>query len=462
MRINFDQGLYSLAQKLNSPLYAVGGVVRNYLIDPSVVTEDIDLSANIAVEEILPVLNELKFKVVAEYKRTGTVVFKIGKQKYEYTAFRKEVYGDGGGHTPITTQPTDDIREDALRRDFKCNAVYYDILNEQIVDPLGGVKDIENKVLDTVKQPEKVFESDGLRLMRLARFAGELAFRPTDDVIGAMKKYASNIKDISCERIYDELKKILVADSKYAFSDKRGHYVGLKILEITKVLDEIMPELTLGRGMSQRADFHKYDVLEHSLRCALYSPKEIRLAGLLHDVGKPYCYLKNGKYYYHEVEGERIAIEILKRLKVDNATVKQVRYLIREHMVDLDCSMRENKVRLFLAKNYNKLDDLFKVKQADFRASLESDEVSPTITKWQKIITKMQKEGVPLTLKELNIRAEELGEIGFMGQEIGEMLTKIFELAVIGGVKNQKEELVKFATFEKRELELDKRKYKRF
>ncbi len=461
MLINFDERLISLAQKLNSPLYAVGGVVRNYLIDGSV-AEDIDLASNVDVENFSSAVNELGFNLLAEYKRTGTVMFKIGEQKYEYTAFRKEVYEEGGSHTPIETVRTDDIKQDALRRDFKCNAVYYDILNEQIVDPLGGVKDIKNKVLDTVKDAESVFESDGLRLMRLARFAGELAFRPTDSVLDAMKKYAGNIRDISPERIYDELKKILSADSKYTFSDKRGHYVGLKILERTKVLDEIMPELTLGRGMSQRADFHKYDVLEHSLRCALYSPSGVRLAGLLHDVGKPFCYLRNGKYHYHEVEGEKIATEILQRLKVDNSTIKQVRYLIKEHMVDLDCSMRESKVRLFIAKNYNQLEELLKVKQADFRASLESDEVAPTIVKWNEIICKMKEEGAPLSIKELDVTAEELMQIGFSGQELGEVQNTLFELAVVGNIKNQNQELIKLAGFAKGETEKERKKYKRF
>ncbi len=450
MKIKFEDRLVRLAEKLNSPLYAVGGVVRNFLIDGSVAS-DIDLAASVAVEELLSALSELGFAVVAEYKRTGTVVFKSDSQKYEYTAFRKEVYAEGGGHTPVETQPTDDIVEDALRRDFKCNAVYYDIAKNEIVDVLGGVKDIKNQLLDTVKPAEKVFMSDGLRLMRLARFAGELNFRPTENVISAMKKYADNILDISPERIYDELKKILRADKKYPFSDKRGHYVGLKILERTKVLDRILPELTLGRGMSQRADFHKYDVLEHSLRCALYAPERVRLAALLHDVGKPYCFLKNGKYHYHDVEGEKIAQEFLSKMKADNATVKKVKYLIREHMVDLDCSMRESKVRLFLAKNSSELEDLLAVKQADFRASLESDEIAPTIAKWRKILNKMKEEGAPLSLKELNITPEELMEIGFRDFSLGEEYNELFELAVLGHIKNQNQELKRVAMLAKKQ-----------
>ncbi len=461
MQLNFDERLICLAKKLNSPLYAVGGVVRNFLIDGSM-AKDIDLSASVAVEDFLLAVNQLGYEVLAEYKHTNTIMFKIGEQKYEYTSFRKEVYSEGGAHTPISTFATDDIGEDALRRDFKCNAVYYDILKGEIVDPLGGVNDIKNKVLDTVCQADKVFMSDGLRLMRLARFAGELSFRPSERVLSAMKKYADNILDISPERVYDELKKILVADSKYAFSDKRGHYIGLKILELTKVLDRILPELTLGRGMSQRADFHKYDVLEHSLRCALYAPKEVRLASLLHDVGKPYCYLKNGKYHYHEVEGERIATEILSRLKVDGATAKKVKYLIREHMVDLDCSMRESKVRLFLAKNYDELPRLLLVKQADFRASLESDETAPTIVKWQGIIKKMQEENAPLMLKELNISAEELLELGLSGKDLGDVQKQLFELAVVGNIPNDNAELKRLAKFVKTEIDEDKRKYSKY
>ncbi len=461
MPFNFDSGLIELAKKLNNRLYAVGGVVRNFLIDGSV-AEDVDLCGDVSAEELLRALEELKYSVLAEYKRTGTVMFKIGEQKYEFTSFRKEVYEEGGAHTPVETILTKDIKEDALRRDFKCNAVYLDVLSGEIVDPLNGAEDIKNKVLDTVKEAEKVFESDGLRLLRLARFAGELGFKPTEKVLSAMKRHADNINDISPERIYDELKKILKSDAKYPFSDKRGHYVGLKILERTKVLDRIFPELTLGRGMSQRADFHKYDVLEHSLRCALYSPPEIRLAGLLHDVGKPYCYLKNGRYHYHEVEGERIATEILQRLKVDKATTKQVRYLIREHMVDLDCSMRENKVRLFLARNFNELDELLQVKQADFRASLESDEISPTIIKWQKIIKKMKEEGAPTSMKELNVTAEELMELGYSGQDLGEIQTSLLELAVVGNIKNERQELIRLAGLAKHELDEQKGKYKRF
>ena len=127
---------------------------------------------------------------------TSVAKFEFDGKKCEFTSFRKERYADGGGHTPEFTEPTDDIYEDARRRDFKCNAVYYDVTEGEFIDPLGGIEDIKNKILDTVKTPDDVFKSDGLRLMRLARFTGELGFTPTEEVIESAKKYSGNLKDI--------------------------------------------------------------------------------------------------------------------------------------------------------------------------------------------------------------------------------------------------------------------------
>lgn len=443
MLIPFDKNLIALAEGLPVPLYAVGGVVRNYLIDRTL-SNDIDLAAAIPTDVMKSALIERGFSIIAEYKRTGTIVFTDGKNRCEYTAFRKEKYS-GGSHVPVETEFTFDIVKDAYRRDFKCNAVYYDIFKGEIVDVVGGVKDIKSRVLDTVDLPDKVFSSDGLRLMRLARFAGELGFNPTVEVMNAARDHAANIKDISPERIFKELNMILQSDSKYAFSDPEGHYTGLKILDDTRVLDMIIPELADGRGMAQRADFHRYDVLEHSLRSTLYADKKVRLAALFHDIGKPYCYNRDGYYYHHFSEGEKIAEKVLKRLKADNATIKTVKFLVKEHMVDLDCSLKESKVRKFLVKNYDKLDQLLMVKQADFRASLEVEYTAPTLVKWKKILQCMQKDGTPFNLKELKITANELVDIGYSADGIGKELKKLFDLAVLNPEKNDNAVLKKIA-----------------
>ncbi|MBQ7348368.1 MAG: HD domain-containing protein [Clostridia bacterium] len=432
--------LITLAENLSRPLYAVGGVVRNFLIDRSI-SEDVDLASATPTEELCTQLEKVGLKVLAEYKRTGTVVFGDGERRYEYTTFRKEEYL-GGEHTPYITMPTDDIKEDALRRDFKCNAVYYDLKNGQFVDPLDGIRDIKERRLSTADKPEKVFRHDGLRLMRLARFAGELNFIPDSQTLSAATTYAKNILEISPERIYAELIKILQSDTKYRFSDPRGHYVGLKILDVTRTLDYIFPELTDGRGMAQRADFHRYDVLEHSLRTVRHADKKVRLAALLHDIGKPFCFRRDGYYYHHFEEGERIAEQVLLRLKADKDTIEEVKFLVREHMVDLDCSMRENSVRLFLVKNQVWIDRLLLIKQADFRASLETHDIAPTLIKWDRIKKTMESDGAPFALKDLKISAAELMEIGFKDKELGKELKRLWEYTVVHPEKNNKEFLL--------------------
>ena len=145
MSIYLPENLKKLATLCPKPLYAVGGYVRNFLIDGTV-SADLDIAAPLSTEEIETAARACGFKIVAEYKRTGTAVLFDGARKYEYTRFRTDFYGSGGVHTPTATAFTEDIALDAVRRDFKCNAVYYEIKNGEIVDPLNGVSDIQSKI----------------------------------------------------------------------------------------------------------------------------------------------------------------------------------------------------------------------------------------------------------------------------------------------------------------------------
>ncbi len=433
-----------LAKKLNKPLYVVGGFVRNYLIDGSI-SSDIDLASPILTEELVGALIDCGFNVVAEYKRTGTVVFEGDGNRYEFTSFRTESYLPGGAHTPDTVIFTKDIMADATRRDFTCNAVYYDIKNDKFVDPLHGVQDIKNKVLKTTVSAKEVFSHDGLRLMRLARFYSELNFTVDLDTLNGAKLYAKNVKDVAVERIYHELKMILLSDKKYAFSNKVGHYQGLKLLDEIGVLELIFPELTLGRGMEQRKDFHNYDVLEHSLRSVLYAEPSIRLYALLHDVGKPYAMQKHGKYHTHAKDGVKIAKTILERLKADNETVKKACFLVGAHMLDLKEDMRESKIRRFIAENHDYFDDLISLKIADYRACKDQSDEPKTVDRWKKIRKNMEKDGTPFNFSDLKITANELMEMGYKGKKLGDELKKLFWLCVDNPDFNKKEKLVKIA-----------------
>ncbi len=442
MKKFLKQNIINLADKFSSPLYIVGGFVRNFLIDgnPSV---DVDLAGAIPIELLKKELPSCGFSVHSEYKRTQTLLFTDGQQKYEYTAFREEEYEKGGFHTPKTVTFTDDIFTDAKRRDFKCNAVYYDIKAEEFVDPLGGAQDIKDKILDTVVAPQEVFSHDGLRLMRLARFVGELNFKPTKQVLESAKNNAKNVLDVSKERVFAELKTLLVADGKYSFSNKRGHYEALKILDETRVLDYIFPDLTKGRNMEQRKDYHNYDVLEHSLRAVLYAPKDIRLYALLHDIGKPFAMNKDGKYYNHAKYGESLTKTALESISADKKTLETAVFITKYHMLDKNLEMGEEKIRLFIVDNYDKIDLLLKMMQADFMAYKDSCERAKTVVKWENIICKMKAEKVPFCIKDLNITAKNLIDLGLKGDKISKTLNKLLRHCILNPKENKLEKLIK-------------------
>lgn len=443
MKALLSENLRLLAENLPKPLYVVGGAVRDFLCQRQAPKLDLDLSSPTPVDELLPVAEKFGFTAVAVYKQTGTVKLKDGfGQDYEYTCFRSDKYVRGV-HTPTEIFFTDDIFLDCRRRDFTTNAVYYDIKNDRFVNPLNGIQAIEKKLLVTVDNPEKVFGEDGLRLMRLARQAAQLGFSVEEKTMLGAQKNAALIRDISAERIFTELNAILHADERYGV--KYGHYHGLKLLDEIGVLQEILPELAKGKGLTQRSDFHNYDVLEHSFRATMYAMSEVRLAALLHDVGKPYCYFLDGNSHDHPIQGERIAREILTRLKAPKKTVDEVCQLTLLHMYDFDLKTGENKIRRFLVEHYSLLDKLFAVKQADFSGCKDNLSTCPTVLKWQEILKKMQREKAPKTLKELAIGGKDLQEQGYPAAAIGKLLHKLLLHTVCSPADNQKQRLLKIA-----------------
>ncbi len=437
------KSLLSLANSLPKPLYVVGGAVRDYLLGFLSDRPDWDICAPMPAEDFAVFATENGFTVCSVYKNTGTV--KLCDQEnneYEFSSFRSDEYVRGI-HTPTRVFFTEDIALDARRRDFTCNAVYYEIATQKFVDPLGGIPAIREKRLTTVAPAKKVFGEDGLRLMRLARQAAQLGFSPDEDCLLGAKENASLIDDISAERIYAELLSILSADEKHGVLD--GAYHGIKLLDEIGVFERIFPELALGKGMAQRADFHKYDVLEHSFRCVKYAPPHLRLAALLHDVGKPFCMQRDGKYHAHPIEGEGLARAILTRLKAPKKTVDRVCALVKWHMYDLDCKTSENKLRRFLVSNYTLLDDLLDIKQADFSACMDDMQTAPTCARWRKLLDVMRSEKVAFTLKELAVNGNDLLALGVASHHIASVLQSLLLHVSCNPQDNVKTQLLRLA-----------------
>lgn len=442
MKLHLSEKLHTLAEACPFPLYVVGGSVRDVIAGLYRKNSDIDICAPASADDFCTAAVKCGATVNAVYRNTGTVKLKFGKEEYEFASFRSDEYVRGI-HTPVKTFFTDDIYLDARRRDFKCNAVYYDIKKESFCDPLGGIDDIKNKRMTTVAAADKVFGEDGLRLMRLARQSAQLGFKPDKECLDGARKNASLIADVSPERIYAELNAILHADAAYGIEG--AQYRGLKLLDETGVLDVILPELTLGRGMEQNEKFHHHDVLEHSLRTVLYADESIRLAALLHDTGKPYCMIQNGNYRNHETESARISGEVCERLKVTKRLTEEVVELSALHMYDMRCDARENKIRKFIVRHGAILQKLLLIKQADFSACRDDLCEAPCVTKWRAIYEKMKEEGAPLNLKQLNVKGNELLACGIPPERIGKVLSALLDDCAMEPSLNENSALIKRA-----------------
>lgn len=440
------KSLIRLAEAFPSALYAVGGLVRDFLAGYDVTNgADIDICAPVRGEEFIALAQKSGFKINALYKATGTVKLKDNAgNSFEFSPFRTDKYVRGM-HAPIETAFTDDILLDAKRRDFTCNAIYYDIKNEEYVDPLCGMRAVKEKCLTTVAPADKVFGEDGLRLMRLARFTAQTGFAADGECLAGAKKNAALIRDIHPERIWAELAAILTADKKRGFTN--AHYRGLKVLDETRVLDYILPELTAGRGMAQRADFHSHDVLEHSLRCAMYCPPDLtlRFAALLHDVGKPERFISTGRFHGHDIAGAEIVEKIAGRLTVPKAIGRRAADLTRLHMYDLSMNTSENKLKRFFIENYELLPDLMALKQADYSACKDDLSPCPANLRWQRLLDEMKRSGAPMRLAELKIKGDDVIALGHEKSYTAKILNALLLKCAVDPRLNDQETLLRLS-----------------
>lgn len=324
-------------QEAGVRLYGVGGMVRNPRLGLPI--SDMDITSALRPEGVLALCEGKGYGVVKKGLAFGMVEIHLGGYAFEHTTFRADTYGPGGGHRPTAIAFSDTVEADAFRRDFTVNALYQDLLTGTVLDPTGGLKDLAAKRLRaTSPDPAVILRDDALRVLRLARFCGELGFEPEPGTFGAAQRFVGGLKDISRERVRDELQKILLADGKYG--NQAGVYQGLHLLDRLGALEVILPALAAGRGLGQRQEYHAYDVLEHGLQTAaqaeLAGGLELRLGALLHDVGKPAAFQATGRMLHHDQMGADIAREMVTGLRFSNQVQEEVSWLVAHHMFDLE------------------------------------------------------------------------------------------------------------------------------
>lgn len=434
IKLTIPESLKKLTAMAKTPIYVVGGFTRNALCGLG--ETDIDI-AGPAIADALGISSRYRTKVV-NYK-LGTAIIKYNDEMFEYTPFRVEKYNAGGEHTPSEVMFTTDIRQDALRRDFTCNSIYYDVANEKFVDPLGGIADCQKKIIRSYN-PAHTFASDGLRILRMVRIAVETGFKIDGETAKCAQANAHLLRDISAERRRDELNKILVADTKYGV--KNAHYRGLRLIRQLGLWKYLIPQLEDGDGMKQNPLYHEYDVLEHINQTVKFAPPEIRLAALMHDAGKPYCVMKFGNMHGHETVSANIAKYTLGEygLKYPNAVIDEVAWLCENHMYDMARNTKMAKLRIFVAKNFDKIEKLSALITADNLARGKSDEVIPA--RFMSVKQDLINENAPLTLGDLALDGSVLIREGIQPVKIGGILEELWRACVIEPRLNNEEWLL--------------------
>lgn len=421
----------ALIVKPYSPLYAVGGFVRDKLLgfEP----EDVDVCAALSVEELKRALENSGFFVSDKNLRVGTVIVTSHGFSAEFTSFRVDSYAEGGAHTPETVKFTSDIGCDAARRDFTCNALYLEPTSGKIVDPTGkGVDDVKNKVLRAADSPDAVFGADGLRILRLVRFCAELGFEVEAETLEAAKKNAFRVKDIVPERILVELDKIFVADTKHKEARLTdAHFCGIKLLDELGLIDLLLPELATLKGLQQPARYHLYDAFTHSVMAYKNSAPEVRWAALLHDVGKARSVEMYGNMHRHAEVGLEMCDDIFKRLRFPKARAARIKALIENHMLDINGNMSENKLKWFVCKNIDIVDDLIKLQTADALASAGRLNFENRL---ETVYNKMKAEKTPFCVRDLPVNGEDLIAAGINASDRNTVLESLLRESVMNNV----------------------------
>ncbi|NCN24309.1 MAG: HD domain-containing protein [Candidatus Pacebacteria bacterium] len=379
----------------------------------------------------------------------------IQSPPYEITTYRSDgAYEDKRRPESVTWGTT--LSQDLERRDFTINAlaivVNFEAVNLdqaedevelrddqfKIVDEHDGMNDLVKDRIHTVGDPKTRFSEDALRLLRAIRFSVQLNMQLSDDVYTAIKEQAKNLEHISAERIREELFKILLSPYPKA---------GIELLDATGLLQYVLPEILPMRGVDQ-GGHHTTDVWTHSLDALDESPSTdplVRLATLLHDVGKPATYdNSSGKptFYNHEVVGSRIAKTIAKRLKLSNKETDRLFILVRFHMFHYQPTMSDAAVRRFMRKvGLSNIDDILDLREGD---RLGSGAVK---TSWrleefkERMIAELHQ---PFEVTDLEIDGNDLiTTLGLKpGRIIGEILQQLFEQVLENPEKNTKAILI--------------------
>lgn len=434
MFINVNANIIiELLQDAGYKAYLVGGCVRDAYM--GIAPKDWDICTSATPDEMRKVFKD--YKIYNTGEKHGTLTVNVNNELFEVTTFRKDGQYSDARH-PDSVEFINDIKGDLARRDFTINAIAYNY-QENHVDPFDGCKDICSNIIRCVGDPEERFKEDALRILRALRFAARYGFKIEDKTLSAMYNLTLSgaLHKIAKERIREELIKII--DAPYAY-DILHQYYG--------IICNVIPYLGECVGFNQNNKYHSFDVYEHSLQALKHyidnggSDVNIKIALLLHDIGKPDCYTEDengGHFYGHPEVSKKKAEYIFNVLRFSNKDKEDLLMLIENHDIHIEPTKRcvHKAVCKFGPENLHRL---FQMQKADILAHspLNRDNRYEKILKKEEFLKEIVEEDACFSLKDLAINGTDIIKAGIpQGKMVGETLNFLLR-AVMDGCSNDR------------------------
>lgn len=424
-------------KKAGHEAYWAGGCVRDILMGHE--PKDYDIVTSAKPDEIEELLDETK----PVGKEFGVILAIEGGHAFEIATFRSDS-GYSDGRRPDAVIFTD-AKEDALRRDFTINGMFYDPSTDKVIDNVGGQKDLEAKLIRFIGNPHERILEDHLRIIRAVRFKNQFDFQYHPDTYKALKNHASLIENVSAERIQHELNRMIEGQNRAeAFED----------LSELGILKHIIPEMEEMRGIPQPHEFHEEgDVWDHSLKalkaCDDHASRDVKWAALLHDIGKPETFKLKERIRYdgHVQKSRKIVHDIFTRLKFPRKDREEVEWLVEHHMVMVPLlEMPDGKARKwFLKEDFLNLMQVF---EADAKGIVPKDLslYDKILERYRKLMKEMPRKPKALlngddVMKVLKIES---------GEKVGEILDELEEKQLSKELKTRAEALVWLKSLKKK------------
>ncbi len=399
---------------------------------------DWDIATSARPEQV----QKLFRRVIPTGIQHGTVTVMVGKTGYEVTTLRGETtYTDG--RRPDAVYFVDDIKDDLARRDFTINAIAYDVLEDRLIDPFDGGGDLARRTLRAVGNPSERFAEDGLRVLRAARFVATLEVDLEPETARAIEPSLASYRKVSAERVRDEwLKTMKAKRPSRAFEVMKDH----GLLAITA------PEMLESVGCEQNK-YHAYDVWGHAMSCLDSAPAApvLRVAALLHDVGKPRSRAFSDKtndytFYEHERIGAEMVQPLLSRLRFSNDERERIVALVRHHLICYDASWSDAAVRRWLRRvGPELLPELYLLNEADVRGKGRDCSLDlATLARLKEHVERVLGAGAALSVRDLAIDGRVLmQELSLKpGPDLGRILKILLDEVVEDPARNQRDALL--------------------